>query len=316
MPDGTACELDGAWGTVILSAEDGLADTIRPRLEAAGADCTLIASLTDIRDEKGCRLPTVWDLAAITEALKAVNAVLLVIDPLVAYLGGNVNSYRDQDVRSALAPLATLAERAGIAVVVIRHLNKTDGPNPLYRGGGSIGIIGAARAGLLVATDPEDEDRRVLATTKSNLSAKPASLAYRLKADAEDRLRIEWEGESDLSAGQLLCQPRGEEERSALEEACAFLRDILDGGPLASRQVKREAREAGIAERTLWRARARLGVETRKVGTSWEWALSNGRLGTDGTHDENGPVQGGSANSANSANELGDAAETTVEAGR
>src|SRR5262245_44159522 len=104
----------------------------------------------------------------------------------MAYLGSQTNSWRDQDVRRALAPLAKVAERAGAAIVVIRHLNKGgNSSSPLYRGGGSIGIIGAARSALLVGEDPDDPDRRILARNKGNLSAPVPSLTYRLEGTAD-----------------------------------------------------------------------------------------------------------------------------------
>src|SRR5262249_61214174 len=112
--------------------------------------------------------------------VRRVCARLVVVDVLAAYLSGQVDSYRDADVRRALHPLARLAEETGSVVLVLRHLSKSGGTNALYRGGGSIGIIGAARVGLLAAIDPEDDGRRVLAVTKSNLAAIPSALAYRL----------------------------------------------------------------------------------------------------------------------------------------
>src|SRR5262249_8218950 len=167
MPDNTANDLRDPAGVVILSAEDDPSDTICPRLKATGADLSRIVLLAGLRDSDSVRLPTLADLEAIRHAITLVNAKLVIIDPLMAYLPGRVDSHRDQDIRSSLAPLAALAAETGVAVLVIRHLNKTEGKNALYRGGGSIGIIGAARSGLLVAQDPEDEERRILAVTKS-----------------------------------------------------------------------------------------------------------------------------------------------------
>ena len=103
---------------------------------------------------------------------------MVIIDPLMAYLGGDVNSHRDQDVRRALAPLARMAEETGAAVILVRHNTKGGGSNALYRGGGSIGIIGAARLGFTFARDPEDEGRVIVACTKANITSTPPSLAY------------------------------------------------------------------------------------------------------------------------------------------
>ncbi len=147
-----------ARGAVLLSAEDDLARTIRPRLDAAGADVQRVA-IVGLRERDGTtREPVISpaDLREIEKAIAAVDAALLVIDPLVAYLPDTVNANRDQDVRRSLSPLADLGERTGAAIVAVRHLRKAGAENPIYRGGGSIGIIGAARAGLLVARDPDD----------------------------------------------------------------------------------------------------------------------------------------------------------------
>jgi hypothetical protein len=172
FPDGAECE---PAGVVLLSAEDGLADTIRPRLDAAGADTSKVLALATVPDEDGHdRLLSIpEDLALIEKGIRRVGARLVVVDPLMAFLSGDTNSHRDQDVRRALAPLAGLAERTGAAVLVVRHLNKAAANNPLYRGGGSIGIIGAARMAFVVGKDPQDESRRVLASTKNNLAKPP-----------------------------------------------------------------------------------------------------------------------------------------------
>jgi hypothetical protein len=149
FPDGAECE---PAGVVLLSAEDGLADTIRPRLDAAGADTSKILSLATVPDKDGHdRLLSIpEDLALIEKGIGRVGARLVVVDPLMAFLSNDTNSHRDQDVRRALAPLASLAERTGASVLVVRHLNKAAANNPLYRGGGSIGIIGAARMAFVV----------------------------------------------------------------------------------------------------------------------------------------------------------------------
>jgi len=131
-PDGADCK---AGGAVILSAEDGLADTIRPRFDAAGGDPSRVVAISTVPDAEGNerQIAIPDDLAIIEAAMERVEAVLVVIDPLMAFLPGEVNSHRDQDVRRALAPLARLAERTGAAVVVVRHLNKASGGNALYR---------------------------------------------------------------------------------------------------------------------------------------------------------------------------------------
>ena len=137
MPD-SAPGVDG--GVVIVTGEDGLADTIRPRLEAAGADLTRIRAIQtagESDDERPLSLPE--DLPVIEQAIVNVGAKLVIIDPLMAFLSGRVDSHRDQDVRRALVQLASLANRCAVAVIVIRHLNKTQGARAIYRGGAPSG---------------------------------------------------------------------------------------------------------------------------------------------------------------------------------
>ena len=126
-----------------------------------------------------------------------------------------------------LSRLAAVADRTGCTVLLLRHLNKASGRDPLYRGGGSIGIVGAARAGLLVASDPDDPERRVLASVKSNLCPAPDSLAYRL-VDAGDHgvARVQWEGHTDHTAHSLLAEPR-DDDKGATTEAEQWLHDYL-----------------------------------------------------------------------------------------
>jgi putative DNA primase/helicase len=279
MPDGSPGIAPA--GVVILTAEDGMADTVRPRLEAAGADLSRIVALTGIVDADGERMPSLpADLAAIEAGIREVEAVAVIIDPIMAYLPADVNAHRDQDVRRALAPTAALAERTRVAILAIRHLNKSGGSQVLYRGGGSIGIIGAARVGLLVAKDPDDESRRIVAVTKNNLAPEPPSLAFQLVPDvATGAARIEWLGESHHRAPALLALPSSEEDGSALEEACEVLRTILADGPLAAKAAEREAYDAGISRATLLRARKAAGVIAERIGGlgsagRWEWRLS------------------------------------------
>lgn len=270
-PDDAPCE---AGGVVICSAEDGEADTIRPRLDAAGGDPSRVLALSTIRDGNGERLLSIpEDLEIIRRGIERVGAVLVIVDPFSAFLSGNHNAHKDQDVRRALAPLAKLAEETGAAIVVVRHLNKASGSNPLYRGGGSIGVIGAARSALLVAKHPEDEDRRVLAVLKSNLGPLSSSLAFSLAEATNGAVRVEWKGETSHTAATLLAGPVDPEERSALYEAKEFLRDALEGSPRWSKAVKKEGREASISEITLRRAKDALGIRSEKEADGWYWQL-------------------------------------------
>lgn len=225
--------------------------------------------MTEIRyrdeNDKPCSRPvTLADLDQIEVAVRRVSAVLVIVDVLMAYLPGRVDSHRDQDIRGVLSGLAAMAERTGCCVLLLRHLNKTAGGSAMYRGGGSIGIIGAARVGLLAAIDPDDDQRRVLAGIKSNLAEMPEALAYRL-VDAPEHgcARVEWLGASTHSAGALLAGPRDEDERTERDEAGDWLLDYLAANDYEapSGQIKKAAHGEGISERTLKRAKS-----TKHVG--------------------------------------------------
>lgn len=277
-----------AAGVVLLNAEDGLADTIRPRLEAAGANLNRVLALVAVPDGDSERLLSIpEDLQTVRRGIERVGAALVIVDPLMAFLSGDVNGHLDQDVRRALAPLAILAEETGAAVVVVRHLNKATGGAAIYRGGGSIGIVGAARSALLVAKDPEDENLRVLAPLKSNLGPPAPSLAFSLEEASNGAVRVEFRGETRHGAEALLAAPSDPEERSALDEARTFLADALKDGPVGAVEVKKDARNADVSEATLRRAKTALGVRSRKEPDGfWVWSLPPEMGEKQGAHVE------------------------------
>jgi hypothetical protein len=282
-PDGSRCEYPGA--VLLMSAEDGLADTVRPRLDAAGADVTRVHAIegVPIVDESGDRVlrpPTLADVIALEEAIIETGARLLVVDVIMAYLPSGVDSHRDQDIRRVMSRLAAVGDKTGCTVLLLRHLNKSRTGDPLYRGGGSIGIVGAARAGMLVAADPDDPDRRVLASVKSNLGARPESLAYRLvDAGQSGVARVHWEGHTEHTAHSLLAVNDGDEYQGASSEAEQWLEDYLtEQGAAPSKAVKAAAGKAGIKERTLQRAVSKLRIQVDSRGfprVTW-WCLPGG----------------------------------------
>jgi RecA-family ATPase len=263
LPYGERC---GPAGVVLLSAEDGLADTIRPRLDAAEADTERIVALSTMAEGGKAErtISLTQDLTVIERAIGRVGAALVVVDPLMAFLGEKTDSHKDQDIRRALAPLAALAERTRVTVLIVRHLNKAAGGNTLYRGGGSIGIIGAARSGLVVAKDPEDSERRILAANKHNLSRAAPSLVFRVGTAPNGAACVVWGGTSSLNAADILREPVDPEQRSALSEAKGFLSKELADGPVAAELVEKDAGAAGISKRTLKRAKRALGVKSEK----------------------------------------------------
>ncbi len=272
MPDGTG--VDAPAGVVLVSAEDGVADTIVPRLQAAGADLELTWAIEHCgEDRHPFTMPD--DLAHLERLVRETGARLVVIDPLMAFLNVHTNAHRDQDTRYVLARVHEMASATGAAVLLVRHLTKAAGGMAIYRGGGSIGIIGAARSGLLVAKDPEDEQRRVLACIKQNLAEMPPSLAFRLAACEGRAAQVVWEGSSDYDANALLAPPTTGAERTERDEAKDFLREVLAIGPVPAKQIEALALEAGISKMTLRRARLELGVQLKRDGFQGKslWSL-------------------------------------------
>jgi len=272
MPDGTP----GIHGRVVfVTFEDDCAATVRPRLDAAGADVSRVFTLPVVEGERLLAVPD--DLGAIEQEVVAREAVLLFIDPLMAALGAAVDSHRDQSVRRALAPLAGLAQRTGAAVVVVRHLNKGQSTTALHRGGGSIGIAGAARAVLLVARDPGEPNRRVLATTKSNLGPVSDSLTFETVEAPNGAVMIEWTGMSTQTADELVAAAAAGEDRGAVEEAAEFLSVELAQGPVPAADMRSRATRSGISWASIRRAAERLSVAKKKSAFDggWEWSLSS-----------------------------------------
>ena len=251
-----------------MSAEDAPDDTIRPRLEAAGANLDRIHDLSCIVG-RGDRPPEIpGDLPLIAAKLLEVDARLFIVDPLMAFLA-DVDANKDQSVRRALYQLSKIIEATRTASTCMRHLNKGSGTKAIYRGNSSIGVIGHARAGLLVAEDPDDNTRRILAVTKSNLAAKPQSLKFYL-APTNDICSIQWEGHTTYKADDLLAPPptldekeQKETEQDKLEYAKEILKALLDeyGGKVAVKLAKSECAEAGVSQRAAERAAKKLDLE-------------------------------------------------------
>jgi len=278
-PDGADAPEPG--GVVLLSAEDDPADTIRPRLDAAGADVSRVHLLAAVRRQGKERHPSLADdLPAIVAAVAAVPGCrLLIVDPITAYMGGT-DSHVNAEVRGMLAPLAKIAADAGIAVVLIAHMNKASGGKALYRVNGSLAFVAAARATHVCVEDAAEKGRVLFLPSGGNLGPDAKGLAYRVVGSPEDATVpvLAWEPEPvDVTAGEALAREAdGADagERGATADAEVFLRDALAGGPRKAGDVQRDARTAGLAVRTLARARERLGVRPVKMGGGpWLWAL-------------------------------------------
>ena len=245
----------GPGNVLMLSAEDGLGDTLRPRLDAVGADVSRVFALDE---------PLTFDtpgLLRLEAAIIEYSPLLVIIDPLFAYTGGKADIHRANECRAISAPLAAIAERQGCAIVAVRHLGKSrGGGHALNAGIGSIDFAAAARSVLLVGQDPDDPSRRAVVHVKSNLAPLGEAIGYTLEGG-----QFFWTGASDLTAGRILASASDDEERGSMAEAVDFLKDALSDGGRDAKAVEVEARQAGINTAALRRAKARLGVRSHKV---------------------------------------------------
>jgi hypothetical protein len=266
-------------GVVVLSAEDGLADTVVPRFMAAGGDLDRIGAMTGVLVPDGPELAvTIPDqLAAIQTAIRERDAALLIIDPLVAHFSQTINANNDQQVRTALKPLATMLEETRCASFMLRHMNKADSKQVLYRGGGSIGIIGAARFGLVAARDPDDDLARIIAITKCNLGVEPPSLRYRLEGvPGTDVARVVWDVDaSRYSAADLLAGSDDHDDRDDHDEAVLWLEHLLGEREISRQEVYRDGKKNSFSDRSIKRAKKVLKVLSKRSEFQGEyvWCL-------------------------------------------
>lgn len=270
---------------ILLSAEDGAADTVKPRLEAAGADCSRVHSLQGVHAVDGDGRPIQrmfslkHDLAALENLLVSLpECKLVVIDPISAYLD-DTDSHRNASIRGLLAPLAALAEKHKVAILAVDHLNKNSKEkNMLYRPGGSLAFVAAARAAYLVTRDKEDEKRRLVLPIKNNIAKENTGLAYTIVTAENNAPTIVWEPEPvSVTADEALGQMESSEQRSNTDWAIVVLETILAKGPLPATQIQKEAQQAGIVGKPLRRAREKLGIKPYKdrqtFSGPWWWAL-------------------------------------------
>jgi len=188
---------------------------------------------------------------------------------------GRLDMHKGQHARLALTPVGRIAERTGAAVIGVRHLNKGMGRSALLRGEGSIGIGGTARVVVIVGTDPDDPDCRVLARSKGNLAPPGASRRFALVGHpGTDAARVEWRGESRYMADDLTGSG-DDERRGALDDAVEFLGSVLADGPKPEREVSEAAKAAGLSASSIKRARKRLGVRSIRERPGWVLSLPN-----------------------------------------
>jgi hypothetical protein len=265
-PDNScACAPQG--GVVLLTAEDGLADTVRPRLDAMGADVSRIVALEAVMGNDRMPVNLQRDLGALEDAIRQVaDCRLLVIDPVSEYLG-KVDSHNNADVRMLLHPLAELAERHKVAVLCVTHLNKGSGTSALYRATGSMAFVAAARAAWLVAKDPRNSQRRLFVPAKNNLVEETLGMAFTIGDGV-----LRWEPDPVVIDADQALEPSATES----DDVTGWLRGTLADGPVQAKELFEAAHDEGITAKQLRRAKTKLGVMSRKAGfgAGWEWRLA------------------------------------------
>jgi putative DNA primase/helicase len=266
-PDGTSCP---KGGVVIVGAEDPIAEVWVPRLEAAGADLDRVTILPSKSDGTPVRLPQ--DVAYIENEIRDVDARMVGFDPIMSALSGLTNPNSDKEVRQALTPLNEMLVRTSCAGVMLRHFNKSDKvANALYRGMASIAFGALARTGFAVAKDPDSPGGFVFAPTKNNIARFPAALKYGIEdvdlGDGFMTSRIEWQGESQRSAEELVTAFGGATSKG--EDAERLLAQWLADGPVPSDSLKDRCSEAGIAFATYRRAKDTLNCQAGQYKGRW-----------------------------------------------
>jgi len=255
----------GEGSVLFFIGEDSPEDTLRPRLEAAGASLDRIHAVV-----KPLSLHCRQDVEQIRFEIERYRPALVVVDPLVVYLGGKVDMHRANEVRSVVAPLAELAHDHDCAVLVVHHLSKGRGPRASLSLLGSVDFTAAARSVLLAGALPSDPESRVLFHVKSNTAAHAPALAYEVCDGV-----FSWAGECDLRVDDVLGGGSEGEEDSRLDDAKRFLQNELAGGPLEVSAILDRALRAGISERTLRRGKRDLRVVSLRTQFqgSVPWAL-------------------------------------------
>ena len=248
---------------IYQTAEDGLADTVKPRLEAAGADCEKVLVIDE--SDKSLSMSD----ERLEEAIKQTGARLLILDPIQAYLGGGVDMNRANEARDMTKKLGTLAEKYKCAIVLIGHMNKAAGNKAAYRGMGSIDFFAVARSVLLVGRVEGQPDTRAVVQIKNNLAAYGHPKAFQLSEDG-----FHWLGDYEITADEVLggIAPKV----NKFEQAKQLLRELAATSTLvSSTEIMELAKEEGVSKRTMESAKRELQIPAKRINNTWYWDLSN-----------------------------------------
>lgn len=287
-PDGTRCE---PGNVLFWSGEDDPADTLVPRLMAAGADrsrCYFIQGAR--RDGEVLPFDPARDLRQLQQAIEQIGGIrLLVIDPVVSAVTGD--SHKNTEVRRALQPLVDLAAACDCAVLGITHFAKGgQGTDPAQRVVGSVAFTAVARVVLVAAKvkGMGGEDSRILARSKSNIGPDDGGFEYRLEQSEPlpglQASRIAWGKAVEGTARELLTDPDEGTDSESMDVA-GFLRGLLSDGPMSAKAIFKDADGAGYSRDQIKRASIKLGVEKRKTGMNdgWVWELPDPEESAEGS---------------------------------
>lgn len=247
---------------IYQTAEDGLADTVKPRLETAGAECERILVIDE--SDKSLSMSD----ERLEDALKQTGARLLILDPIQAYLGGGMDMNRANEARDMTKKLGALAEKYKCAIVLIGHMNKAAGNKAAYRGMGSIDFFAVARSVLLVGRVEGQPDIRAVVQIKNNLAAFGHPKAFRLSENG-----FEWQGDYEITADEVLggIAPK----TNKYEQAKRLLRELAETSRMvSSTEVLELAKEKGISKRTLESAKQDLQIRAKRNNNTWYWDFS------------------------------------------
>lgn len=299
-PDGARCE---PGNILIWSGEDDPADTLLPRLLAAGADKTRCYFVTGTRINGEVEpFDPARDMTALEAQAQRIGDIkLVIVDPVVSAVAGD--SHKNGEVRRALQPLVDLASRLDAAVLGISHFSKGGaGADPASRVVGSVAFSAVARVVLVAAKVKglEGEDKRILARGKANLSKDTGGFEYSIEQSEPlpgiHASYVTWGKAVEGSARELLAEPEADKDEeggsSAKAEAEEFLIQLLREGPSPTKHVEAEAKAAGISWRTVRRASDALGIKKRKLQDGWYWDKPNlsMHLVQDGQRSDGGQV--------------------------
>lgn len=250
------------FNMIFQTAEDGLGDTVKPRLLSAEANLERVLVIDDADN------PLTLADERIENAIRENNARLVIIDPLQAFLGANVDMNRANEVRPIFRRLAEVAQSTSCAIVMIGHLNKASGSQSTYRGLGSIDITAVVRSLLFIGKVRSDPTTRVIVHEKSSLAPPGQSLAFSLG----DEKGFRWIGAYDISAEDLLAGGEGSKTELKQEQAVKLIEEFLsEGRKVSIAEINKEATERGISERTVRLARNSMGdkIASERQGKDW-----------------------------------------------